>query len=131
MVFLSTPSLRNCTALTPAQIADLLNFVLNFTFFQYNGSVFEQLEGAAMGSPVSAVIANIYMDSFEQQATTTSSYNLRIYGWWCAMQTENDCKIAFFGTAVSRKPNARLTTGVYRKPTYSAQRIRIPSTRNQ
>ena len=28
-------------------------------------------EGAAMESPVSAVIANLYMESFEQQAITT------------------------------------------------------------
>ena len=32
-----------------------------------------------MGSPVSAVIANLYMESFEEQAITTSSFELRIW----------------------------------------------------
>ena len=32
-----------------------------------------------MGSPVSAVIANLYMESFEEQAITTTSYKPRIW----------------------------------------------------
>ncbi len=60
------PSLADRTTLTPAQIADLLTFVLRSTYFQYNGSIYEQQEGAAMGSPVSAVIANLSMESFEE-----------------------------------------------------------------
>ena len=35
------PSLADCTVLTPPQIADLLNFVLRSTYFQYNGSIDE------------------------------------------------------------------------------------------
>ena len=59
----NNPSLADRTTLTPAQIADLLTFVLRSTYFQYNGSIYEQKDGAAMGSPVSAVIANLYMES--------------------------------------------------------------------
>ena len=73
------PSLADRTTLTPAQIADLLTFVLRSTYFQYNGSIYEQKDGAAMGCPVSAVIANLYMESFEEQAITTSSYEPRIW----------------------------------------------------
>ena len=62
------PTLADRTTLTPAQIANLLDFVLRSTYFQYNGSIYEQREGAAMGSPVSAVIANLYMETFEEQA---------------------------------------------------------------
>ena len=53
--------LANRTNLTPTQIANLLNFVLRSTYFQYSGPIYEQKDGAAMGSPVSAVIANIYV----------------------------------------------------------------------
>ena len=60
----SDPTLADRTTLTPAQIANLLDFVLRSTYFQYNGSIYEQREGAAMGSPVSAVIANLYMETF-------------------------------------------------------------------
>ena len=59
------PSLADRTTLTPAQIADLLTFVLRSTYFQYNGSIYEQKDGDAMESPVSAVIANLHMESFE------------------------------------------------------------------
>jgi len=59
--------------LTPAQISDLLNFVLRSTCFQYNGPIYKQQEGAAMGSPVSAVIDNLYMESFEEQAIATAT----------------------------------------------------------
>ena len=45
-------------------LKDLLTFVLRFTYFQYNGSIYEQKDGAAMGSPVSTVIANLYMVKF-------------------------------------------------------------------
>ena len=55
------PSLADRTTLKPAQITDLLNFVLRSTYFQYNESIYEQLEGVAMGSPVSAVIANLIL----------------------------------------------------------------------
>ena len=34
---------------------------------------------ASMGSPVSAVIANLYMESFDEQAITISSYKPRIW----------------------------------------------------
>ena len=54
--------LADRTTLTPVQIADLLDFVLRSTYFQYNGSIYEQRDGTAMGSPVSAVIANLHGD---------------------------------------------------------------------
>ncbi|XP_068708218.1 uncharacterized protein [Montipora foliosa] len=35
------------------------------------------------------------------------------------METENDYKLAFLDTAVSKEPDGRLTTSVYRKPTHT------------
>ena len=138
------PNLADRMTLTPAQIADLLNFVLRSTYFQYNRSIYEQREGAAMGSPVSAVIGNLYMESFEEQAITTSPYKPRIWKRYIddtftvldrgsidsflqhlnnqqpsirfTMETESDSKLAFLDTAVSREPDGRLATSVYRKP---------------
>ena len=70
----SDPSLPNRTTLTPAQIADLLNFVLRSTYFQYDGPIYDQQDGAAMGSPatVSAVIPNLYMEDFEEEQALSS-----------------------------------------------------------
>ena len=64
--FENDPSLAERTKLTPAQITDLLTFELSSTCFQYNGSIYEQKDGAAIGSPVSAVIANLYMVKFRR-----------------------------------------------------------------
>ena len=69
----SDPGLADRTTLTPAEIADLLDFILRSTYFQYNGSIYEQQEGAAIGSPVSAVIANFYMEAFEEQAIESAT----------------------------------------------------------
>ena len=62
------PSLPDRTKLTPTQITDLLNFVLKSTYFKYNGLLYEQQEGALMGSPVSTIIADLYMKAFEEKA---------------------------------------------------------------
>ena len=75
----SDPTLADRTTLTPAQIANLLDFVLRSTYFQYNGSIYEQREGAAMGSPVSAVIANFYMETFEEQAIESAPSKPKIW----------------------------------------------------
>ena len=55
------PSLADVdrTTLAPTQITDQLNLVLKFRFLQYKGSIFE-LAVAAMASPVSAVIDNLF-----------------------------------------------------------------------
>ena len=149
------PNLADRTTLTPAQIADLLTFVLRSAYFQYNGSIYEQKYGAAMGSPLSAVIANLYMESFEEQAITTSSYEPRIWKRYVddtftildrenvddflqhlnnqqpsirfTMETEKDNKLAFLDTAVLREPDGRLTTSVYRKPTRTDQYLAYDS----
>ena len=106
-----------------------------------------------MGSPVSAVIANLYMESFEQQAITTSAYKPKIWKRYTftildrgnvysflqhlnnhqpsairfIMETENGYKLAFFDTTVSREPDGRLTTSVYRKPTHTDQYLAYDS----
>ena len=147
------PSLADRTTLTPAQIADLLTFVLRSIYFLYNGSIYEQKD--AMGSPVSAVIANLHMESFEEQAITTSSYEPRIWKRYVddtftildrenvddflqhlnnqqpsirfTMETEKDNKLAFLDTAVLREPDGRLTTSAYRKPTHTDQYLTYDS----
>ena len=72
------PSLPNRTTQTPNQITDILNFASKATYFQYNGSTYEQTGGATMGNPVIAVIANFYMESFKDHAVT-SPYKTRIW----------------------------------------------------
>ena len=50
------------TPLPPERIAELLQLCLKSTYFSYNGEFYEQREGVPMGSPVNAVVANLYME---------------------------------------------------------------------
>ena len=52
-------SLGQRTSLSVEDIIHLLSFCLKITQFTYNGTYYRQVFGTAMGSPVSAVIANI------------------------------------------------------------------------
>ena len=52
-------------------IIHLLSFCLKTTQFTYNGAYYQQVFGTAMGSPVSAVIANMVMEDVEQKALAT------------------------------------------------------------
>ena len=65
------PGLADRTNLTPTQIADLLNFVLKSTYFQYNGSIYEQKDGAAMGS-LGSVSSRECLDASAILATFTA-----------------------------------------------------------
>ena len=65
-------SLGQRTSLPVEDIIHLLSFCLKTTQFAYNGTYYQQVFGTAMGSPVSAVIANMVMEDVEQRALATS-----------------------------------------------------------
>jgi hypothetical protein len=44
----------------------LARLCLGSTYFCFNGKMYEQTEGAAMGSPLSPLTANIFMQNFEE-----------------------------------------------------------------
>ena len=50
----------------------LLEFCLKNTYFSFQDQFYEQVEGAAMGSPVSPIVANVYMEYLEQKALSTA-----------------------------------------------------------
>ena len=57
----------------------LLEFTLTNCIFCFNKKFYKQSQSAAMGSPVSPVIANIYMKYFESQAIPLSP---TLVNWW-------------------------------------------------
>ena len=65
-------SLWQRTSLPLEDITDLLSFCLNTTQFVFEGTYYKQVFGTAMGSPVSAVIANLVMEDIEHRALTTA-----------------------------------------------------------
>ena len=66
------PTLKEGTGLSVGDIALLLEFCLKNTYFSFQGQFYEQVDGVAMGSPVSPIVANLYMEYFEQKALSTA-----------------------------------------------------------
>ena len=64
--------LQQRTSISVQHIIMLLEFCLKNTHFVFQGRFYEQTEGAAMGSPLSPIIANLYMEALEEKATNTS-----------------------------------------------------------
>ena len=61
----------------------LLKVVLNNCVFSFQGKLYKQLHGAAMGSPCSPVVANIHMEYFENVRDGDRMHQLIIYCFGC------------------------------------------------
>ena len=59
---------HNTIGLEKDEVMQLLKLVLENCVFTFQDKFFKQLHGAAMGSPCSPVVANIYMEYFENMA---------------------------------------------------------------
>ena len=68
------PTLKDRTVIGIDDMILLLEFCLKNTYFSFQGQFFEQVEGAAMGSPVSPIVANLYMEYLEQKALSTAPH---------------------------------------------------------
>ena len=65
-------TLKERTVMEVRDIIFLLEFCLKKTYFSFQDQFYEQVEGAAMGSPVSPIVANLYMKYLEQKALSTA-----------------------------------------------------------
>ena len=59
------------TSMPISQITSLLEFCLTHTYFLFECKYYEQFQGAAMGSPISPLIANIFIEEFEVKALSS------------------------------------------------------------
>ena len=77
-LLVKNPTLKDRTVIGIDDIILLLEFCLKNTYFFFQDQFFEQVEGVAMGSPVSPIVANHYMEYLEQKA-------LSIAGMWMTL----------------------------------------------
>ena len=60
--------LKQRTSMSVDHIISLLEFCLGSTYFTLKGRFYEQQEGAAMGSPISPNVVNLYLEDLETKA---------------------------------------------------------------
>ena len=142
--------------LSTDNIPELLEFCLNNTYFLSQDQYFEHTKGAAMGSPVSPIVANIYMEAFEDRAVNTALWPPRICRRYVddtfVVQLKShkeeffqhinevdtsikftmkeagpDGSIPFLDVLVTPKVDGTFTTKVYRKPTHTDQYLQWDS----
>ena len=65
--------------LSVQNIIELLGVCLHNTYFSFHNKFFKQVEGAAMGSPVSPVVVNLYMENFEKKGLINTSTPPRLW----------------------------------------------------
>ena len=143
------------TPLPAERIAELLQLCLKSTYFSYNGEFYEQRQGAAMGSPVSAVVANLYMEFFEELALQSAPSRPRFWKRYVddtccimekdevepllnhlnsvrttikfTMELERDGSLPFLDTKLTRREGGALDVTVFRKPTHTDRYLHFSS----
>lgn len=141
----SDPTLHERTSLSVSNIMKLLKLVLNNNYFILQDTYHKQFFGCPMGSPVSAILANIVMEHVEEIALSTTPHPLK---WWfryvdnsnaclhrknlaefhrhlnsinehiqLTVEEESNGSISFLDTTVSRNDNGSINTGIFRKAT--------------
>ena len=153
------PTLKDRTVIGIDDIILLLEFCLKNTYFSSQGQFFKQVEGAAMGSPVSPIVANLYMEYLEQKALSTASHPPRFWHSYAddtfvihkeankqdflqhinsvdpaikftVEDNKEDGSIPFLDTIVKPEVNGHLSITVYRKPTHTDQYLQWDSHHN-
>uniref|UniRef100_A0A3B3I5H2 NACHT domain-containing protein n=1 Tax=Oryzias latipes TaxID=8090 RepID=A0A3B3I5H2_ORYLA len=91
---LQDSQLQDRTNLTPDHICELLEVCLNSTYFQFRGNFYRQRHGCAMDSPISPIVANLYMEEVERRAldsfpgTTPSHWFRYVDDTWVKIKSQ-------------------------------------------
>ncbi|XP_066275413.1 uncharacterized protein [Branchiostoma lanceolatum] len=143
------------STLSPTQIVNLLKVCLDCTYFLYDGNFYQQIHGAAMGSPVSPIVCNLYMEHLEQLAISTAPHPPL---WWFryvddthtklkkahaqefidhlnsldpdikfTSEKEQDRTLPFLDTLTTIQEDGSLRLSIYRKPTHTDQYLNFRS----
>ena len=68
------PTLPQRTQMSIPQIVSVLESCLKNTYFLFQGKYYEQVHGAALGSPISPLIVNLFMEEFVVTALSNAPH---------------------------------------------------------
>ncbi len=74
-------TLKDRPKLKVDDVMDLLRFILTTTYFQFDGVIYRQKFGTAMGSLVSPIVANLFMEFLEQHVIATAPMDIKPKLW--------------------------------------------------
>ncbi|VDP37317.1 unnamed protein product [Schistosoma mattheei] len=83
--------------LDPPEVIKCLELCLRSTLFIFRGHLYRQKEGIVMGSPVSPMVANLFMQSLETSAIARSEYPPKL---WLQLRCD-DCDAFYIGESSS------------------------------
>ena len=147
------------TTMSAKQITSLLEFCLNNTYFAFQGKFYEQVDGTAMGSTISPIVANLFMEDLDTRALAISPHPLSLWKRFVddtftiikkshkdafldhinsidnnirftCEESRDDGSIPFLDILIIPEEDGRLNTTVYRKPTHTDLYLQLDSHHN-
>ena len=96
------------------ELIKLFSIATTQTHFLFNGKVFDQIDGVAMGSPLAAVLVNLFLGHYENiwlskyHGPSVLFYRPYVDDTFCVFNTENDA-LSFFEFLNTQHPNIKFT----------------------
>ncbi|XP_015124783.1 uncharacterized protein LOC107046641 [Diachasma alloeum] len=94
----------------PPKLLPLVEHYLTSTYFQFQGDFYEQTFGAAMGSPISPIIANISTENFENKVLKSAP--LKSDDTFILWKHGADMLPQFLNFINSQHPSIKFTMGI-------------------
>jgi len=71
--------IKQATKITKDEFITALKFILDSTFFSFDGIIYRQIFGTPMGSPLSPILADIVMQDLELKAVNNLDFEIPAY----------------------------------------------------
>lgn len=90
---------KNTNPVLSSEIMDTLRLVLKQNHFTFNNKIYKQTAGLIMGSPLSPLLAEIYMDHLEDRILNSKQAKVCVKFWY---RYVDDILVCFDGTSRQR-----------------------------
>ena len=148
-------TLKDRTTMDVQTIIELLRFCVTSTSFQYNNKHYKQIDGLAMGSPISPFMADIFMEEFEEKAFADETIRPKLWKRYVddvisvikrsmvqtllshlntqhphiifTIEEERNGSLPFMDVRFTKMANGELQREVYRKPTHTDRYVQYHS----